>query len=154
MVWPPYSVAQIFDLRLNHTVRFAPNSGALALDLLGGLFAPKPPSPCLQSPILTGLKKLVAAEVANAASYISDLDGLVCNGLVGYQSDLVNLVWVRRRGGQSGRGPRSEMVTMVTICSLPKYVPRYQTPDCHSKAVIVRLTSKVLTTIPFRHISI
>lgn len=60
---------------------------------------------------------MIEIAVAKACrGFVSDLDGLVYNGLVGYQSDLVNLVWVHRRSGQSGRGSRSEMVTMVTIC--------------------------------------
>lgn len=50
-------------------------------------------------------------------SLTSDLDGLVFNGLVSYQSYLVNMVCLCQSGGQSGQVSRSEMVTTVTTIS-------------------------------------
>ena len=60
---------------------------------------------------------MVRLEEAIIGVLDSDLDGLVCNGLVSHQSDLVNMVCLCQSSGQSGQLSRFEMVTMVTTVS-------------------------------------
>lgn len=95
------------------------------------------------------LMSMGTGSLGRRAISLSDLVGPILIGLVGYQSYLVHLVWVHRRGGQSGRGSRSEMVTMITIYSLPKYVPRYQfwwsSQSCHVKAHIQGIYHHIIT---------